>query len=429
MSREEVEKEGGKAPDPEEPTLEELSRQLREKSPNGHRIESFDDGPLMEHLHLANAYYDKNMPGEPASERRVLGPLFAVLKRLVRRISSWYLVPSLESQRHFNAYITRSINEMKRYLDHIQINEDILSTIMHRDLALFRANILYLNKYFERRMKDLEKELALAKRREAAGPGVVVEERAGNGGGDGEDIISSLDVLSLEQRIHGSPRVVQDRQRVYLQYFRGCRNVLAVGCGRGELLQLLKQEGIPARGTETNGTLVGYCRDNDLEVSRIDPVDYLETCTDGSLDGIVLSRFAGHQPPARLIKMLNLCNRKLLDGAVLVIETPNPFSLYTVASYALEESDQVHPLHPETLRLLCVTYGFVEPTVMFLNPLPPEEQLEELELTSSGALLDPRQQELFNQVNINFGKLNRLLFSHSDYAVVTRRGTGDGASR
>jgi hypothetical protein len=64
---------------------------------------------------------------------------------------------------------------------------------------------------------------------------------------------------------------------------------------------------------------------------------------------------------------------------------------------------------------------------LFLNPLPPEEQLEELELTASGALLDPRQQELFNQVNVNFEKLNRILFSHSDYAVVTRRGAGDGS--
>jgi hypothetical protein len=50
-----------------EPTLEELSRQLRDKSPNGHRIESFDEGPLMENLHLANAFYDKNLPGEPTS--------------------------------------------------------------------------------------------------------------------------------------------------------------------------------------------------------------------------------------------------------------------------------------------------------------------------------------------------------------------------
>lgn len=405
-----------------EPTLEELSCQLREKSPNGHRIESFDEGLLMENLHLANALYDKNLPGEPASDRRVLGFLFSLLKRLVRRLTSWYVVPAVENQGLFNAYMARTVNEMKRYLDHLQINEDILSTIMHRDLALFRANILYLNRYFERRMIDFENELAIIRKREAPEL-VVLDDGSGNGGGESGNALSSLDVLTLEQRVHGSPRTVQDRQKAYLQYFRGCNEVLAIGCGRGELLQLFTQEGIQARGTEANPTLVGYCRDNELDVSRVDPLEYLESCEDASLDGIVLSRFAGHQPPALLIKMFNLCHQKLADDSVLVIETPNPFSLYAAASYALENSNHVHPLHPETLRLLCVTYGFLEPTVMFLSPLPPEEHLEELELTASGAVLDPRQQELFLQADKNFAKINRILFSHSDYAVVTRRGS------
>ncbi len=403
-----------------EPTLEELSRQLRDQSPNGHRIEPFDENLLMENLHLANALYDKSVPGEPGSDRRLLGAVFSFFQRLVRRLTSWYVVPAIENQGMFNTYITRTVNEMKRYLDHIQINEDILSTIMHRDLALFRANILYLNRYFERRMLDFENELEVARRSSpgSAAPGA----REDNGGGEPDEILSSLDILTLEQRIHGSPRMVQDRQRVYLQYFRDCRNVLAMGCGRGELLQLLAGEGIPVRGTETNPTLVSYCRDNELDVSRVDPLEYIESCDDASLDGVVLSRFAGHQPPGRLIKMLNLCRQKLADDAVLVIETPNPFSLYAVASYALDDSQRVHPLHPETLRLLCMTYGFVEPTVMFLNPLPPEEHLEELELTSSGAILDPRQQELFQQANQNFAKINRILFSHSEYAVVARQG-------
>jgi SAM-dependent methyltransferase len=388
-------------------------------STNGRRIVSFDDGSLMENLHLANAFYDKNMPGEPTSERLILGPAFSLLKRIVRRATSWYVRPALNSQRLFNAHVIRSVNEIKSYLDHMQTNEDILSTIMHRDLALFRANILFLNRYFERRMLDFENEIALI--RKLAGR-VALEDTGDNSGGETGDALSSLDVLSLEQRIHGSPRVVQDRQRVYLEHFHECRNVLTMGCGRGELLQLLAQEGIPAKGTETDATLVFYCRDKDLDVTRADPLEYLESCEDASFDGIALSRFAGHQPQARLIEMLRLCRKKLSEGAPLVIETPNPFSLYSVAGYTLENSDRVYPLYPETLRLLCVTYGFVKPTVMFLDPPPLEENLEELELASIGVALEARQKELFHRVNQNFDKINRILFSHSDYAVVTRRG-------
>jgi len=419
---------GEKAP-PEgavEETLQDLSLRLRDKSPNGHRIQSFDDAALMENLHLTNELYDKNLPGAASSERKVSGALVGFFKRIIRKLTGWYVEPAVDQQRVFNAAVTRTINEMKQYLDHIQINEDILSTIMHRDLALFRANILFLNKYLERRMVDFSNELALLLAREPVSATGEIDS-GGNGGGTEEDLLATIDVLTLEQRVHGSPRMVKDRLRVYLPYFEGCSDVLAIGCGRGELLQLFLQEGIEAKGTETNPTLVGFCRDNELDVLLVDPVEYLEACVDDSLGGIVLSRFAGHEPPARLVKMLNLCRQKLAGGAPLVIESPNPFSLYAVASYALESAEQAHPLHPETLKQLCLSYGFTEPSVMFLNPLPPEEHLEELELAMSGALLDARQQELFHQVNENFAKLNRILFSHRDYAVVAQRARRDGS--
>ncbi|PKQ28957.1 MAG: hypothetical protein CVT63_00115 [Candidatus Anoxymicrobium japonicum] len=408
-----------------EETLQGLSLRLREKSPNGHRIQTFDDAALMENLHLTNAVYDSNLPGDATSERKIVAPLVAFFKRVIRKLTAWYIDPAMDQQRIFNASTTHTINEMKQYLDHIQINEDILSTIMHRDIALFRANVLFLNRYLERRMAEFEKELALLRAHEAllAAPDGEV---GGNGAAAASDPFATIDILTLEQRVHGSPRKAKDRLRAYVPCFKGCENVLAIGCGRGELLQLFAQEGISVRGTETNPTLVGYCKDNELDVLMANPVDYLETLADGSLDGIILSRFAGHEPPARLVRMLVLCRNKLASGAPLVIETPNPFSIYVVTSYAMESSEQAHPLHPETLKQLCISYGFTEPQVMFLNPLPPEEHLEELELAMSGVLLDTRQKEFFQKINENFGRLNRILFSHRDYAIVTNRGGGDG---
>ncbi len=409
--------------EPAEEVLDGFSARLREKSPNGHRTQSFDDASLMESLHDSNARYDRNLPGDVSSER-AYGSLVRFFKRIVARLVGWYVEPALNEQRVFNASITRTVNEMKRYVDHVQINEDITSTIVNRDLALFRANILFLNKHLERRMADFENELAAVRAGvvEPASPGGNAGD---NGGGRVDDVMGAIDVLTLEQRVHGSPRMVKDRQRVFLQYFAGCSSVLAVGCGRGEMLQLLEQEGIKARGVETNPTLVDYCRDNGLDVLQADPVEYLLSLEDGALEGLFLARFAGHEPPARLVGMLALCRKKLAPGAPLVIETPNPFSLYAVASYALETSGQAHPLHPETLKQLCLSYGFTQPSVMFLTPLPPEEHLEVLELASSGALLEPRQQELFHQVSENFARLNRILFSHRDYAVVARREAGE----
>lgn len=406
-----------------EEVLDGFSARLREKLPNGHRTQSFDDDALMESLHDSNARYDRNLPGE-VSSRRAYPPLARFVKRLVARLVGWYVEPALNEQRVFNASITRAVNEMKRYVDHVQINEDITSTIVHRDLALFRANILFLNKHIERRMADFENELT-ALRAHAVEPAKRGNGAGDNGGGRVDDVMGAIDVLTLEQRVHGSPRMVKDRQRVFLEYFAGCSRVLVIGCGRGEMLQLLEQDGVPARGVETNPALVDYCRDNGLDVLQADPVEHLDSLEDGALEGLLLARFAGHQPPSRLVRMLTLCRKKLAPDAPLVIETPNPFSLYAVASYALESSGQAHPLHPETLKQLCLSYGFTQPRVMFLTPLPPEEHLEELELAGSGALLEPRQHELFHQVNENFARLNRILFSHRDYAVVASREAGE----
>jgi 2-polyprenyl-3-methyl-5-hydroxy-6-metoxy-1,4-benzoquinol methylase len=410
------------------PLEEATSLLIGEQSPNGHKMKPFEEDTLMESIHLANEYYDKNVVGEPESERRLIGPVVALLKRIVRKATAWYVQPAMEKQRSFNASVTRSINEMKQYLDHLQINEDILSTLVHRDLELFRANIMFLNSYLERRLIDFDNEFELLKKAERAeGLQLAVQPGGANGAGEGDRIVDSLDILSLEQRVQGSPRMARDRQKVYLKYLRGCANVLSLGCGRGELLQLLSQEGISARGTEMNATLADYCRDHGLDVVRADSMDFIEAQEDGVFGGITLSRFAGHKPMATLVRMLTSCRSKLKDDGILIIETPNPFSIYTIASYALQDSASGHPLHPETLKLLCLSCGFVDPDIIFLDPLPPEERLEEIDLAAVGAVWEPREQELFHMVNQNFAKINRIIFSHRDYSVVARQSRWDSS--
>lgn len=397
--------------------LEDLSRMIKEKASGQHRLTLFNDWELMENLRFTNALYGRSLPGKPASERPFFGPIFRFIKRIIVRLLGWYINPIVENQRDFNAYATRTLNEIKRYLDHLQINEDIIGTIVNRDLALFRANIIFMNKYLEKRMGQFESEIARI-RREGAPESELV---SGDGSRGKKELADSIDVLALCMRLQGSPRAQKERQKAYLNYFKGCKDVVHVGCGRGEFLQLLSSQGIRATGSETNQTLVEYCSDCELDVVLSDPIDFLDSLEDSSLDGILLSKFAGRKSPAQLVRMLEICKRKLKTGSPLVIETPNPFSVFAIASYAIEESEFLHPLHPETLKLICTTYGFKEPQVVFLNPLPPEENLEELDLKTTGAFLDPREIELFNTVNENFSKINRLLFSHADYALVAKR--------
>ena len=57
--------------------------------------------------------------------------------------------------------------------------------------------------------------------------------------------------------------------------FAGRTDVLDVGCGRGEFLDLLREAGVGARGLDTNHEMVEVCRARGLDVVEGDLVGYL----------------------------------------------------------------------------------------------------------------------------------------------------------
>ena len=52
-------------------------------------------------------------------------------------------------------------------------------------------------------------------------------------------------------------------------------NVLDIGCGRGELLELFRDHGVTARGIDTNQAMVDECRSRGLDVERADALTFL----------------------------------------------------------------------------------------------------------------------------------------------------------
>jgi hypothetical protein len=74
----------------------------------------------------------------------------------------------------------------------------------------------------------------------------------------------------------------------------------------------------------------------------------------------------------------------------------------------------VRPLHPDTLKFLLVASGFHHIDIRYRAPYPEHEKLQPI--AASGALGDSVE-----TINANVIKLNRLLFTHLDYAAVARR--------
>ncbi len=158
-----------------------------------------------------------------------------------------------------------------------------------------------------------------------------------------------FDYARFADRFRGSEEYVRSNQRFYLDRFRAAGRVLDLGCGRGEFLELLRENAIAGRGIESSEESVSYCRAKGLDVEKADLFDYLETLPEASEDIIFCSQVVEHLDPARLASLVRLCASRLRKGGLLAIETPNPECLAIFATHFYLDPTHTRPVPPALL--------------------------------------------------------------------------------
>jgi SAM-dependent methyltransferase len=223
--------------------------------------------------------------------------------------------------------------------------------------------------------------------------------------------------VGFEHRFRGSPEAVRADQAHYLQYFQGAADVLDIGCGRGEFLDLLRERGILARGIDGNHEMVEICRARGLDVREGDVLQYLEALADASLGGIFAAQVVEHLEPAYLGRLLETAYHKLRPGSRIVLETINPASWLAFFSSYLRDPTHVRPVHPDTLEYLLLASGFQQVRIDYRSPVGQEQKLRAVVPSAAGGDLAAWA----GVVNENSEKLNRLLFGFLDFAAVAER--------
>ena len=168
---------------------------------------------------------------------------------------------------------------------------------------------------------------------------------------------------------------MRERQQQYVELLRGKNRVVDLGCGRGELIEMLKAEGVDAYGVEIDPDFVSLLEEKGIEVVAKDAVAHLSELEPGSIDGVVGSHLVEHLPPAAVTALVALAGEKLADGGVLILETPNPESLVAGSINFHRDLTHVRPIHPDTLAFLAESAGFSKVEIRRLSPVPDEDRL------------------------------------------------------
>ena len=225
---------------------------------------------------------------------------------------------------------------------------------------------------------------------------------------------SSLDsykYVAFEDQFRGSQHAIRERLMAYVPMFAGATDVLDVGCGRGEFLDLLREQGIKARGIDLNDEMAAVSRERNLDATVGDALAYLGSLPDASLGGLFAAQVVEHLEPDYLMRFLDAAYHKLRPGSKIVLETINPACWFAFFSSYIRDITHERPLHPDTLQYLLRASGFQRVTVRYSAPYPEESKLQQA----------PGRSDFENVFNENVTKLNSLLFTHLDYAAIGER--------
>lgn len=380
------------------------------------------------------------------SGRKLLGAPARFVKKVIRKGTAFLVAPVVDDQNTFNAYATETLDELVRndqrtqaFMDAItpkveqlhDAQQQLETVLMHRmegrlqtltnayrteqvklhalmdEMDALRAQVRQLSSV----VGALQRQLRAAQNVPAASPAPAPAPSHAGEAAQG-DVYASIDYAAFEDHFRGSRAQIQQGQRQYVPYFLGRSNVVDLGCGRGEFLELLRENGVDARGVDLYAPFVTYCTQLGLNVQHAEAISFLRQAADNSLGGLFAAQLIEHLPPDQLTTLCQQAYRALQPGGTLVLETPNPCSLfiYTHAFY-IDPSHQ-RPVHPETMAFLLRQAGFED-----IERIHPESSRVPYALPPVLSEAEPNREA----INEGFQLLSEQLFGCQDYAIVARK--------
>lgn len=197
-----------------------------------------------------------------------------------------------------------------------------------------------------------------------------------------------LDALyvSFEDQFRGTREDIKERLRVYLPLLKeksiGTEQmpILDIGCGRGEWLELMRDEGLLAQGVDINRILVEQCRARGFKVTENDVHTYLRGLPDRSTGAVTGFHIVERLSLDSLIKLFDETVRVLAPGGVAIFETPNPQNIMVGSCNFHLDPTHKNVLPSSTLKFIAEARGLCRVEVWNLHPYPAAFRIDGSEL-------------------------------------------------
>ena len=375
--------------------------------------------------------WERDVPFPIRSHRGVAGSLLVAFKRLLRPFVRLPQTDLWERQRVFNLILLGHVlDQAERFRDWRRHQEEVdraleerigeldrrtlhlenflrqgLDEVMRHDDALFGR----VDRKLDRYRREADELLGLLRS--------ALDRSGEEAAGTVRSIVDDAAYLAFEDRFRGGEEEIRERMEVYLPRLREAAPVLDLGCGRGEALTLLEEEGVECRGIDSSAAMVRRCSQRGLRVEQGDLPEALAGLEPGSLGGIVSFHVIEHLPPEAVDRLVRLAFAALRPGGILLLETPNPLSVCVTARSFWLDPTHLRPVHPETLRASFEHSGFSSVERLDLRPYPEEERLPEIPLDG----LDGQTLELADRLNRLRDEIDDVLYGHRDYALIGTR--------
>ena len=338
---------------------------------------------LEHNLHKTNLSVEINHVEPIVSGRnKAIRWLALKIRKIIQSEIRFTLDPIIRKQIQHNAYSAKTLNEVSKTLKlHEELIDNYKSSITKNSVELSnqKNELTGLNSELSNQKKDIFKINEIIK------PNL------------------NWRYLEFENKFRGPEEEIRDRQLKYLDFIKTAsknnpgKHFVDVGCGRGEFMTILAGNKIAVKGIDSNPTMVQFNVERNRQAELADANSFLESLQDNTLTGISAFQVVEHFSNDYLLKFLQNSYKKIAKGGVMILETVNPMSVFSLMHFWYDVSHN-KPIPPDVLKFYSEMAGFNDVQILFLSETPKELKL--------------------NGTDDNTKKLNEILFGPQDYAII-----------